>query len=136
MVLGLPDSWSNWNLGMFGFEKRGKLDYPEKNLVEQRTEPTTNSTHIIMASTPGFEPRPRCWGASALTTAPSLAPHILRQKSLILSTVELPISDHPRCEDLVFGYWRWSLRRIKLQKCQKRFLRHLLFGKKFITFSW
>ena len=136
MVLGLPDSWSNWNLGMFGFEKRGKLDYPEKNLVEQRREPTTNSTHIIMASTPRFEPRPCWWWVSVLSTAPSLAPHILRQKSLILSTVELPISDHPKCEDLVFGYRRWSLRRIKLQKCQKRFLRHLLFGKKFITFSW
>ena len=134
MVLGLPDSWSNWNLGMLGFEKRGKPDYPEKNLVEQRRERTTNSTHIIMASTPGFEPRPRCWGTGALTTAPSLAPHILRQK--ILSTVKLPISDHPKCEDLVVGYRRWSLRRIKLQKCQKRFLRHLLFHKECITFSW
>ena len=74
-----------------------------------------------MASTPGFEPRPHWWGASALTTASSLAPHILRQKSLILSTVVLPTSDHPKCEDLVVGYRRWSLRRIKLQKCQKRF---------------
>ena len=136
MVLGLPDSWSNWNLGMLGFEKRGKPDYPEKNLVEQMRERTTNSTHIIMASTPGFEPRPRCWGTGALTTAPSLAPHILRQKSLILSTVKLPISNNPKCEDLVVGYRRWSLRRIKLQKCQKRFLRHLLFHKECITFSW
>ena len=75
-------------------------------------------------------------GVSALTTVPSPAPHILRQKSLILSTVELSISDHPKCEDLVVGYRRWSLRRIKRQKCQKRFLRHLLFGKEFITFSW
>ena len=29
-----------------GFEERGKLEYPEKNLLEQRREPTTNSTHI------------------------------------------------------------------------------------------
>ena len=111
---------------MLGFEMRGKPDYPEKSLLEQRREPTANSTHIIMVSMPGFEPRP-CWlGASALTTAPSLAPHILRQKSLILSTVELPISDHPKCEDLVVGYRRWSLKRIKLQKCQKRLRRHYI----------
>jgi len=47
---------------MLGFEKKGKPDYPGKNLLEQRREPTTNSTHIIMASTPGFEPRPCWWG--------------------------------------------------------------------------
>ena len=120
MVLCLPDSWSNWNLEMLGFEKRGKPDYLEKNLLEQRREPTTNSMHIIMASTPGFEPRPRWWGASALSTAPSLAPHIFRQKSLILSTVELPTSDHPKCEDLVVGYRRWSLRRIKPTEMSKK----------------
>ena len=27
-------------------EERGKPEYPEKNLSEQRREPTTNSTHI------------------------------------------------------------------------------------------
>ena len=47
MVLRLPDSWSNWNLKMLVFEKRGKPEYPQKNLSEQRREPTTNSTHII-----------------------------------------------------------------------------------------
>jgi len=31
-----------------------------------------------MASTPGFEPGPHWWEASALTTAPSLAPHFSR----------------------------------------------------------
>ena len=46
MVLRLPDSWSNWNLEMMVFEERGKPEYPEKNLLEQRREPTTNSTHI------------------------------------------------------------------------------------------
>ena len=35
---------------MLVFEERGKLEYPEKNLSEQRTEPTTNSTHNM---TPG-----------------------------------------------------------------------------------
>jgi len=31
---------------MLVFEERGKPEYPEKNLQEQRREPTTNSTHI------------------------------------------------------------------------------------------
>ena len=46
MVLRLPDSWSNWNLEMLVFEERGKPEYPEKNLLEQGREPTTNLTHI------------------------------------------------------------------------------------------
>ena len=46
MVLRPPDSWSNWNLEMLVFEERGKPEYPEKNLSEQRREPTTDSTHI------------------------------------------------------------------------------------------
>ena len=31
---------------MLVFEERGKPEYPEKNLSEQRMEPTTNTTHI------------------------------------------------------------------------------------------
>ena len=31
---------------MLVFEKRGKPEYPDKNLSEQGREPTTNSTHI------------------------------------------------------------------------------------------
>ena len=31
---------------MLVFEERGKPEYPEKNLLEQGREPTTNSTHI------------------------------------------------------------------------------------------
>ena len=46
VVLHLPDAWSNWNLEILVFEERGKPKYPEKNLSEQRREPTTNSTHI------------------------------------------------------------------------------------------
>ena len=57
---------------MLVFEERGRAEYPEKHLSEQRREPTTKSTH--MASTPGYEPGPHWWGASALITAPSLAP--------------------------------------------------------------
>jgi len=32
---------------MLVFEERGKPEYPEKNLSEQRREPTTNSIHIV-----------------------------------------------------------------------------------------
>ena len=40
------NSRSNWNLEMLVFEQRGKLEYLEKNLLQQRREPTTNSTQI------------------------------------------------------------------------------------------
>ena len=48
----IPD----WNLEMLVFAERGKPEYPEKNLSEQRREPTTNSTHIwrrVRESNPG-----------------------------------------------------------------------------------
>ena len=61
-----------WNLEMLVFEERGKLEYPGKNLSEQRREPTTNSTH--MTPGPGIEPGTHWWEASALTPAPSLLP--------------------------------------------------------------
>ena len=41
---------------MLVFTERGKPEYPEKNLSEQRREPTTNSTHIwrrVQESNPG-----------------------------------------------------------------------------------
>jgi len=31
---------------MLVFEERGKPEYPEKNLSEQKREPTTNSAHL------------------------------------------------------------------------------------------
>ena len=80
VVLRLPDSWSNWNLEMLVLKERGKQEYLEKNLSEQRREPTTNSTHIWV---PGFEPGPHQWEATALTTAPSLAPPPLLPHSVV-----------------------------------------------------
>ena len=62
------------DMEMLVFEERGKPEYPEENLSEQRREPTTNKLNPHMASTAGFEPGPHWWEASALTTAPSLAP--------------------------------------------------------------
>ena len=39
------------------FKQRGKPEeYPEKNLPEQKREPTTNSTYMASASMSGFEP--------------------------------------------------------------------------------
>ena len=66
-------SRSNWNLEVLVFEERGKPEYPGKNLSEQGGEPTSK-INPHMASTPGVEPGPHWWEASALTTAPSLAP--------------------------------------------------------------
>ena len=66
-------SRSNWNLEVLVFEERGKPEYPRKNLSEQGREPTSKiNPHMV--STPGVEPGPHWWEASALTTAPSLAP--------------------------------------------------------------
>ena len=39
-------SGSNWNLEMLVFEERGKPEYPEKNLSEQRREPTTTTIMV------------------------------------------------------------------------------------------
>ena len=68
----LPDSWSNWNLEMLVFEERGK---PEEKPLGAR-ERTNNKLNPHMASTPGFEPGPHRWEASALTTAPPLLPKV------------------------------------------------------------
>ena len=47
-----------------GFKRKGKTEVQGENLSQQRREPTTNSTHITMASMPGFEPGPHWWEAS------------------------------------------------------------------------
>ena len=39
-------SWSNWNLEVLGFFRRGNPEYREKNLLEQRKELVTNSSLI------------------------------------------------------------------------------------------
>ena len=58
------------NLEVLVFKERGKPENLEKNLSEQRREPTTNLTQH-MALTPRFEPGPLRWEASALTTTPA-----------------------------------------------------------------
>ena len=58
------------NVGFWGERKTGVPG--EKPLGAK--ERTNNKLNPHMASTPGFEPGPHWWEASALTTAPSLAP--------------------------------------------------------------
>ena len=56
---------------MLVFEKRRNPEYPEKKPLgaEKRTN---NKLNPHMTSSPGIEPGPHWWEASALTTAPSL----------------------------------------------------------------
>ena len=47
---------------------------------------------------------------------------------LVEYTVEPPISDHPRCKDLVVAYGRWSLTRIEPQgSSSEKMYRHTYF---------
>ena len=56
-------------------------EYPEKGFAKQGSEPTINTSHNWQrAVSPVFEPGPHWWEACALTTAPSLAPGLLREK--------------------------------------------------------
>ena len=87
VVFRPPDSWSNWNLEMLVVGEREKPEYREKNLSEQRREPT-QATYGVDAGQQSS--RPHWWEASALTTAPPLLPynrcdylfHELRRTSL------------------------------------------------------
>ena len=55
-----------------GFRGEGKTGVPREKPLGAK-ERTNNKLNPHMASTPGFEPGPHWWEASALTTAPSLA---------------------------------------------------------------
>ena len=66
------NSRSNWNLEMLVFEEGGKPENPEKTFGA-RTR-TNNKLNPHMTPSPGIEPGPHWWEASALTTAPPLLP--------------------------------------------------------------
>ena len=57
--------------GSVGFCGEGKTRVPGEKPLGAR-ERTNNKLNPHMASTPGFEPGPYWWEASALTTAPPL----------------------------------------------------------------
>ena len=67
LIYGQIGIWKCWFLGE---GKTGVLG--EKGLGAK--ERTNNKLNPHMALTPGFEPGPQWWEASALTTAPFLAP--------------------------------------------------------------
>ena len=72
LVLRLPDSWSNWNLEMLVFWD-GKTGVSREKPL-RAWERTKNKFSSHMGSTPGFEPGPHWWKASALNTATPLLP--------------------------------------------------------------
>ena len=57
---------------MLVFVEGGKPEYQEKNHRSRDKNQQKLNPH--MTSSPGIEPRPDGWEASALTTAPSLLP--------------------------------------------------------------
>ena len=84
-------SRSNWNLEVLVFEERGKPEYPEKNLLEQGREPTTNSTHkwrVRRDLNPGHIGGRRV----RRTTAPPLPPKELTPDCFLLETAQRRIS--------------------------------------------
>ena len=54
---------------MWAFEESGKNGVPGENLFGAQDR-TNKKLNPHMASTPGFEPGPDWWEASAVTTAP------------------------------------------------------------------
>ena len=75
----IPGRIGIWNLKiiMLSFEERGKPKYPEKKLLGAK-ERTNHKLNPHVASTPGFEPGPHWWEATALTTAtPLLSPRVV-----------------------------------------------------------
>ena len=69
----IPGQIGIWNLKiiMLSFEERGKPEYPEKKLPGAK-ERTNQKLSPHVASTPGLEPGPHWWEATALTTATPL----------------------------------------------------------------
>ena len=66
-------SKSNWNFEMLVFVEGRKSENPEKKTLCARTR-TNNKLNPHMTPSPGIEPEPHWWEASALTTAPTLLP--------------------------------------------------------------
>ena len=57
-----------------GFWGEGKTGVPEENPLRARTRTSNKLTPRIVTPSPGIEPGPHRWKASALTTAPCLLP--------------------------------------------------------------
>ena len=86
--------WKGWFLvelefGRVGFWGEGKTGVPGEKPLGAK-EKTNNKLKPHTASTPGFEPGPHRWEASALTTSPLLLP--LRHCSFFTTKVSTLIS--------------------------------------------
>ena len=77
------DSISNWKLEVLVFEERGKPENLETKTSRSKDE-NQQQTQLHMTPSPGIEPEPCWWEASALTSAPSLH----SPKSINLSSVQ------------------------------------------------
>ena len=64
--------------GIVGSWGEGKTGVPGQKPLGAK-ESTNNKLNPHMASKSGFEPGPHWWEASALTTAPSLAPQVMER---------------------------------------------------------
>ena len=72
-------SRSNWNLEMLFFLEGGKPENPEKNLLEEEPEPTTNSTYLptqTRATVVGGECSHHCDIPASLLITPVIYPSI------------------------------------------------------------
>lgn len=82
------------------FWGEGKPGVLEKNLSEQKKEPTTNSTHRFnpqVASAPGFKPGPHWWEAIVLTAATTdlaLLNGVFLRRGTVISFLRHSINKH------------------------------------------
>ena len=92
-----------------GFYEKGKPECPEKNVWDQRREPTTNSTHMIKPS-PGIKHRVTLV-VSALTTAQSLLPGNIKSSLTYIVCEEYTISASRAWSSSVWltSLWRQSV---------------------------
>ena len=82
---------SDWNLEILVFEKRGKPEYPEKNLQEQG-ERTNDKLNLYMASAMGYEPGPnQSAGGECSHHCATLSPPVLFRNGSNLCFVNLSI---------------------------------------------
>ena len=94
LIPGRIGIWKCWFLGRG--ENRSTRRKTSRSKGENQQQIKLNPH---MASTQGFEPGPHWWEASALTNAPSLAPHISflvpHSSNVLMGGAGLPFSQTP-----------------------------------------
>ena len=110
MVLHLPDSWSNWNLGMLVL-RRGE------NWSTQRKSPWSKGenqqqTQPMYGINPGNWTRATLVGGSALTTTPPLLP-----SHIIIQFLKCKIPERVLLTEAIFKRFSKVLRQWKCAAC-------------------